>query len=166
MTKDAIFRRKWRAANPERELEIGRKAYAKRKKNKPWYSSYANAKKRCRLVEIDAYEGIEFNLTEDEVKELWRRDRASSMKKPSIDRIDPEGNYYFDNCRFIEHTENVSRRRTETLRGENCHMAKLKIENVLEIRKSKESNIKLSKIYGVSDRQIARIKNRQSWAWL
>jgi hypothetical protein len=40
---------------------------------------------------------------------LWERDRASLMKRPSIDRIDGNGNYEIRNCRFIEGSENSER---------------------------------------------------------
>ncbi len=41
-----------------------------------------------------------------EIKELWFRDKAYEMKQPSIDRIDNDDNYIFNNCEFIEKDEN------------------------------------------------------------
>lgn len=40
---------------------------------------------------------------------LWERDRAWLLKRPSIDRIDPDGHYEVRNCRFIELSENSRR---------------------------------------------------------
>ena len=37
-----------------------------------------------------------------QIKELWFRDRAFDMKRPSIDRKDNDLDYTFDNCRFLE----------------------------------------------------------------
>lgn len=39
---------------------------------------------------------------------LWRRDGATKLKRPSIDRIDPKKGYVHGNCRFIEESLNKS----------------------------------------------------------
>jgi hypothetical protein len=46
-----------------------------------------------------------------EAEILFKRDNAHLLEKPSLDRIDPDGSYVFDNCRFIELIENIKRRR-------------------------------------------------------
>lgn len=51
--------------------------------------------------------GIKFAITLEEVNELWRRDTADKMRKPSIDRKDVNGDYTFMNCQFIEWAENL-----------------------------------------------------------
>lgn len=93
--------------------------------NRPWARSMANASSRCRDKNGPAYpryggRGIKFFLTEDQVKFLWFRDRASEQNRPSIDRIDSNGHYSVSNCRFIEHRENSgrhNREKTRCLRG-------------------------------------------------
>ena len=54
--------------------------------------------------------GIQVLLTVSELQEIWTRDKAYLLKQPSIDRIDSNGNYTKENCRFIEHQENAQRR--------------------------------------------------------
>ena len=54
--------------------------------------------------------GIKNYLTKDNIKELWFRDKAYNMIKPSIDRKDNDGNYEISNCQFIELSENVRKR--------------------------------------------------------
>lgn len=53
--------------------------------------------------------GIKNFLTLRDLKKLWERDNAAAMRKPSIDRIDHNGNYELSNVRFMELAENVRR---------------------------------------------------------
>jgi hypothetical protein len=55
--------------------------------------------------------GILCLLTPEDVKEIWVRDEAWNMLKPSLDRIDPEGNYSSENCQFLEFIDNVRKQR-------------------------------------------------------
>lgn len=82
----------------------------------PWIKSYIRAKERCLAKYSNRYHlyggrGIKFLLTVDEIKTLWIRDRADLMKMASIDRKNPDGDYEFKNCRFIEQRLNSSKRR-------------------------------------------------------
>lgn len=78
--------------------------------------SYVAAVGRCRYKSSTSYHeyggsGIKMLLTISEIKALWFRDCAMEMVKPTIDRINPDGNYTASNCRFLEMTENSSQRR-------------------------------------------------------
>jgi hypothetical protein len=55
--------------------------------------------------------GVKNFLTLDDLVYLWEFNRAYHLKRPSIDRIDPDGHYERSNCRFIELSLNVSRAR-------------------------------------------------------
>ena len=81
------------------------------KKRNPWINSYFMARDRCTNSNNSHYKryggrGIEFLLTQQECIELWNRDKGWLLNHHSIDRIDNDGNYEYDNCRFIEMKEN------------------------------------------------------------
>lgn len=83
------------------------------RKNNPWYSIYCDIKTRCNNLNFIGYEyyggrGIKCLITLLEVKQLWFRDKAYFMKKPSINRIDNDGDYTFDNCEFLELEKNIT----------------------------------------------------------
>lgn len=86
-------RTKWRLANPS-------------------YRYYENARRRCLDTKSERWriyreKGIKCEITAAEVKEIWERDRAWELKRPSLDRFpNCEGNYTKGNVRFIEFNEN------------------------------------------------------------
>ncbi len=76
-------------------------------KNNPWLVSYYALRARCNNKNCNAYKyygkkGIKVLITKEQIKELWFRDKAYNMKRPSIDRRNNKNNYTFNNCRFIE----------------------------------------------------------------
>lgn len=83
--------------------------------NYPWIHIYWNIHTRCnceKFIEFHRYggRGIKALITQDEIKELWFRDKAWLLERPSIDRIDNDGDYTFENCQFIEISENIRRK--------------------------------------------------------
>ncbi len=89
------------------EINIYRKLYR-------WFRPWEYAKRRCRDVNHTKYiyyggRGIKCTLTREEVIKLYERDNGYLLDKPSIDRIDPDGDYCYDNCRFIELVDNIKR---------------------------------------------------------
>lgn len=79
-----------------------------------WIHTFNYIQDRCNNSKAINYKyygavGIKCKITLEEVKQLYFRDNGYLMKNPSIDRINSKGNYEYNNCRFIEMTENSSR---------------------------------------------------------
>ena len=53
--------------------------------------------------------GLQVTITLEEIKRLWHRDGAAQMERPTIDRKENNQGYTFENCRFIEHADNLRR---------------------------------------------------------
>lgn len=88
--------------------------YLEKFRDCPWKAFLQNAISRCEcksnISYIDyGFVGIKCLITEEEIKELWFRDKAYEMDKPTIDRKDSLFHYTFDNCQFIELEDNVRR---------------------------------------------------------
>jgi len=75
----------------------------------PWIKTFYNIKSRCtNPKEKYCQRGIKCLITAEELKILWFRDKAYTLKQPSIDRING-GNYTFENCRYVEMEYNIKR---------------------------------------------------------
>jgi len=81
----------------------------------PWKKTYYYIKTRCDNKKATQYKnyggrGIKCLITVQELKMLYFRDKAFAMKKPSIDRINNDGNYCLENCRYVEQSKNSAER--------------------------------------------------------
>jgi len=98
------------------------KAYHKKY---PWKNLLSHIKQRCNNPKTTNYKhyggrGIQNKFKNaDEIKFLWFRDKAYLMNKPSIDRINNDGNYCIENCRFIELGKNVAERNKRTKKNKS-----------------------------------------------
>jgi len=80
------------------------------RKRYPWLTSFYCARRRCNDISYKKYSTLEFLMTKEDFKELWFRDKAFLLKKPSIDRKDNSIGYIKSNCQFIELTENIKKK--------------------------------------------------------
>jgi len=106
-----LCRKHYRRAHHKREIPFHRPDELDKRLAKIW--SGINA--RCTNPNASRYEyyggrGIKNRITIEELRQLWERDNAAAMERPSIDRYpDDDGDYELTNCRFIELRDNLSR---------------------------------------------------------
>lgn len=92
----------------DRLIVIGRSCY---RRFRPWEESLAVILRRCsdgapekeRRLYFDR--GIRCRITAFELEEMWFRDKAYLMRKPSVCRINRLDDYRFENCRYVEASE-------------------------------------------------------------
>jgi hypothetical protein len=82
-----------------------------RVKKPAWERSLDGARIRCQPGYPYGKRGIKCSLTFNEARELWEKSRGWELAHPTLDRIDPLGGYEYDNCRFIEASDNTRRNR-------------------------------------------------------
>lgn len=80
------------------------------------YRAFYNIKARCTNPKTNRFNvyggrGIKSLLTLPDLQFLWERDAAALMVRPSIDRIDADGDYTLENCQWIEFDANRAKRR-------------------------------------------------------
>jgi len=88
------------------------------RKEFPWKRTLEYIKQRCDNPNKDVYKyyggrGIKCQITSEELRVIWFRDKAYLMEQPSIDRKDNDGNYTFNNCQYIELREHAKKRKDD-----------------------------------------------------
>ncbi len=128
-------------------------------KNDPLYNHYAAAKQRCNYRTGAAFKnyggrGVEFCWKDFE---SFKRDMCGTyFTGATLDRIDTNGNYCRENCRWAtRHQQQQNTRR-------NIHTR----ESVAEIRKryaNGETQVSLAKEFGDSQGNISNIVLNKTW---
>ncbi len=104
-----IYHQDWYQRNKKKHDDRS-KEYVKKN---PWGRHYNNARQRCvnpKRKDRSSYKGIKFLMTVEDFKFLWFRDKAFNLRRPSIDRVNPRGDYIISNCRFLEMRENCQKK--------------------------------------------------------
>ena len=130
-------------------------------KDNPWVVTLTKINYRCNDSSCDKFKyyggkGVKNFLTLSDLKFLWFRDKASNMKRASIDRIDSKGNYELDNCRYIEQSDNVKRLRP---------FSNDKIDEIRSYyRSGKFTQIDLANKYSVRQTTISNIVRKEHYS--
>jgi len=103
----------WKKYYDKEKHRISQLKWISKKENR-WLRHFYGAKARCENKMLPFYKhyggrGIKFLFSKVDFKSLWLRDKAWLLKRPSIDRINNDGDYEMGNCRFVELSENVKK---------------------------------------------------------
>ena len=124
------------------------------------YKSWRHMKERClnkNDISYSIYGGRGITVCSEWIGsfETFLKDMGKKpSKKHQIDRIDNNGNYFKENCRWVLPCENSQNRRS----------TKLKAEDVIKIRESPLGSKELSLMFDVTQAHIIDIKKRHR-AW-
>lgn len=105
------YRKEWLAKQPENYVALISAKYIKKY---PWKRHLITIKQRCNNPKNISYKyyggiGIKCLITAEQLKKLWRKDKAYNMKKPTVDRMNPKGHYTYKNCQFLELSDNCKK---------------------------------------------------------
>tara|TARA_R110000851_G_scaffold138284_1_gene274872 strand:+ start:142 stop:618 length:477 start_codon:yes stop_codon:yes gene_type:complete len=99
-------------------------------KKNPWARKYTSSKNRSKR------KNLEHTMVMADFKELWFRDKAWELDRPSIDRIDNKKGYVKENCRFIELSENIAREsRGRKMSKEHCVRSSIWMKKLRELHR-------------------------------
>lgn len=144
-----MYQKEYRLAHSD-QIHKKMKLFYKKYKIKMLYKQILD---RCNNSNNSRYNryggrGIKCFITEEELKYLWFRDKASEMKQPSIDRINNDGNYCLENCRFIEMAENSAKDKVKPVKQYSLSGKLLNSFN--SVKEAEKST-------GIDNRQICRV---------
>lgn len=129
-------------------------------KGTPIHNTYAGAKQRCRYSSHRNYSnyggrGIKFEW--NSFSEFYYDMMPTWFEGAELDRIDNDGNYNKDNCRWVTRAENA-RNKTDTIHTYN---------DIVSIRKlyksGKFTQCQLAEMFNDSQGNISNIITNKTW---
>ncbi|BCG50165.1 hypothetical protein [Ralstonia phage RP13] len=126
-----------------------------------WKWKYNNKRKNAKKIELKVlltFEEYLYKAFEAGIKSHEEISRTGYQ----LSRINDEGNYEINNCRFLWYTENRSEQKNLT--ASNHPQSTITDDIAVAIFLDKESMPEIAKKYNVSYGIVCNIKNRYTWA--
>ena len=93
----------------------------------------------------------------------------SFLKDPVVNHIDEnKENNYFENLEWIERAINskIKTKNNQGMTNGSVKLTEMQVKEILELLKQGETGRKIANLYGVSEAQISRIKNKVNWRFI